>query len=168
MNVTVQLQKEFSLLPHQVENIVKLIDEGSTIPFIARYRKELTGSVDDQTLRHMFDRLNYLRNLDDRREVVRKSIIEQEKMTNEIATALEAALTLVEVEDIYRPFKPKRRTRAAVAKEKGLEGLALYIYGQKIRQNLDNLKTGRPLRIPTIEEKLKVIEMYQKAQFGVT
>ena len=139
MNVTVQLQKEFSLLPHQVENIVKLIDEGSTIPFIARYRKELTGSVDDQTLRHMFDRLNYLRNLDDRREVVRKSIIEQEKMTNEIATALEAALTLVEVEDIYRPFKPKRRTRAAVAKEKGLEGLALYIYGQKIRQNLEEI-----------------------------
>ena len=142
MDILRQLEKEFSLLPYQVENTIKLIDEGSTIPFIARYRKELTGSIDDQTLRDVFDRLCYLRNLDERRETARKSIVEQEKMTDEIAAKLNAAMTLVEIEDIYRPFKPKRRTRATIAKEKGLEGLALIIYAQETRKNLEEIAAG--------------------------
>ena len=118
------LARELSRDPVQVENVVRLIDEGNTIPFIARYRKELHGAMDDTTLRTLADRLQYLRNLAKRREEVKSSIEGQGKLTEELSAALDAAATLAEVEDLYRPYKPKRRTRATMAKEKGLEPLA--------------------------------------------
>ena len=118
------LAKELDKHPEHVENVVRLIDEGNTIPFIARYRKELHGAMDDTDLRALADRLQYLRNLDKRREEVRASIEGQGKLTEELSAALSAAATLAEVEDLYRPYKPRRRTRATVAKEKGLEPLA--------------------------------------------
>lgn len=124
MDIIEALTKEFSLKRTNVENTVKLIDDGNTIPFIARYRKELTGSLDDQILRELAERLEYLRNLETQREKVAASITEQGAMTDEIAAALEAAATLAEVEDIYRPYKPKKKTRASVAREKGLMPLA--------------------------------------------
>lgn len=130
MDINKTLAKEFSLRQEQVDNTVELIDDGKTIPFIARYRKELTGSLDDQILRELFDRLTYLRNLEKRKEEITASITEQEKMTPEIEAAISAASTLVEVEDIYRPFKPKRKTRASAAREKGLEPLAVMITEQ--------------------------------------
>jgi len=125
------LQKEFDIKPFQVENTVKLIDEGNTIPFIARYRKELTGSLDDQVLRELHERLLYLRNLDEKREQYRKVIEEGGHMTEEIAKQLDAAETLAVLEDIYRPFRPKRRTRATIAKERGLEPLAILLFAQQ-------------------------------------
>ncbi len=130
MDINKTLAEEFKLRREQVDNTVSLIDDGKTIPFIARYRKELTGSLDDQLLRELNDRLVYLRNLEARKAEVRSSIEEQEKLTDEIISALEKAVTLVEVEDIYRPFKPKRKTRASVAREKGLEPLAQLIMEQ--------------------------------------
>ena len=130
MDINSTLAKEFNLKQEQVDNTVELIDDGKTIPFIARYRKEVTGSLDDQILRELFDRLTYLRNLEKRKEEVTASITEQEKMTDEIQKAIADAMTLVEVEDIYRPFKPKRKTRASVAREKGLEELAAFLTEQ--------------------------------------
>ena len=115
-----------------VKNVVDLIDEGATIPFIARYRKELHGSMDDQLLRTLADRLQYLRNLAQRKEEVKNSIEGQDKLTEELATAIDAAATLAEVEDLYRPYKQKRRTRATMAKEKGLEPLALLYLSREI------------------------------------
>ena len=131
MTIHQQLTTEFRLQPSQVENVVTLIDEGNTIPFIARYRKEQHGALDDQILRELAERLEYLRNLEKRREEVRAAIQAQEKLTPEIEQALDKAVTLAEIEDIYRPFKPKRRTRASIAKEKGLEPLAELIYAQE-------------------------------------
>lgn len=131
MNIITQLAGEFKLREEQVKNTVNLIDEGNTIPFIARYRKEVTGNLDDQLLRELNDRLEYLRSLEKRKGEVISSITEQEKMTDEIMSAIENAKTLAEVEDIYRPFKPKRKTRAFVAKEKGLEPLAQFIFAQE-------------------------------------
>jgi len=122
------LAKELDRDARHVENVVKLIDEGATIPFIARYRKELHGSMDDQLLRELADRLQYLRSLEQRRSEVKASIENQGKMTEELSAAIDAAATLAEVEDLYRPYKPKRRTRATVAREKGLEPLALLLY----------------------------------------
>ncbi|MBO4446037.1 MAG: RNA-binding transcriptional accessory protein, partial [Clostridia bacterium] len=130
MDIISALTDEFKLKRFQVENTVNLIDEGNTIPFIARYRKEAHGSLDDQTLRQIADRLEYLRNLDKRREEISRSIIEQEKMTDELQAKIDSAATLAELEDLYRPYKPKRKTRASVAKEKGLEPLAQAIYAQ--------------------------------------
>ncbi len=130
LNINETLAKEFKLRQEQIDNTVSLIDDGKTIPFIARYRKELTGSLDDQVLREIFDRLTYLRNLEKRKEEITSAITEQEKMTDEIAAAIEKAVTLVEVEDIYRPFKPKRKTRGSVARERGLEPLAEFILAQ--------------------------------------
>ena len=130
------LQQEFNLKKTQVENTVKLIDEGNTIPFIARYRKEMTGSLDDQLLRELYDRLVYLRNLNEKCETTKKLIEEQGSLTDEIALALDNAKTLSEIEDIYRPFRPKRRTRATIAKEKGLEPLANFIWLQLTNDDL--------------------------------
>lgn len=127
-----RLQNEFNLKTFQVENTVKLIDDGNTIPFIARYRKEMTGELNDQVLRELYDRLVYLRNLESRKEEVKRLIGEQEKLTDEIAESITRAQTLQEVEDIYRPFRPKRRTRATVAKEKGLEPLAKILLAQNL------------------------------------
>lgn len=130
MDIILTLTAEFNLKKWQIENVVSLIDDGNTIPFIARYRKEAHGTLDDQTLRAISERLEYLRNLDKRREEIRSSIEGQEKLTDEISAALDKAATLAELEDIYRPFKPKRKTRASVAREKGLEPLAQAIYLQ--------------------------------------
>ncbi|MBE6820524.1 MAG: RNA-binding transcriptional accessory protein [Ruminococcaceae bacterium] len=130
MDIIQQLTSQFGLQTWQVENTVKLIDEGNTIPFIARYRKEAHGTLDDQVIRELSERLEYLRNLEKRREEVRASIEAQEKLTDEISAALDKAATLAEIEDIYRPFRPKRKTRASVAREKGLEPLANAIYEQ--------------------------------------
>ena len=131
MDIIGSITDQFKLQRWQVENTVNLIDEGNTIPFIARYRKEAHGTLDDQTLREISERLTYLRNLDKRREEISASIISQEKMTDELAEAIDKAVTLAELEDIYRPYKPKRKTRASVAKEKGLEPLAAAIMEQK-------------------------------------
>ena len=126
-----RLAQELSCPAEYVKNIVALIDEGNTIPFIARYRKELHGSMDDQQLRLLADRLQYLRNLDARRGEVLNSIEGQGKLTEELAAAIAAAMTLAELEDLYRPYKQKRRTRATMAKEKGLEPLALLLFAQE-------------------------------------
>ncbi len=131
MDIIKELTAQFKLQSWQVENTVKLIDEGNTIPFIARYRKEAHGTLDDQIIRELSERLEYLRNLDKRREEVRALIAGQEKLTDEISAALDNASTITEIEDIYRPFRPKRKTRASVAREKGLEPLADAIYEQK-------------------------------------
>ncbi len=135
-----QLTKEFNLKLFQVQNTVKLIDEGNTIPFIARYRKEVTGELNDQVLRELYERLVYLRNLEARREEVKRLIDEQGKLTDELANAIAKANTVQEIDDIYRPFRPKRRTRATVAKEKGLEPLADIIFEQKIMdKSIENI-----------------------------
>lgn len=124
MDIIKVLQQELNIKREQVEAAVQLIDEGNTIPFIARYRKEVTGSLSDEVLRNLNERLTYLRNLSDRKEQIIKSISEQEKLTKELEKQILEAKTMVEVEDLYRPYKPKRRTRATIAKEKGLEPLA--------------------------------------------
>jgi uncharacterized protein len=135
MDILKTLAEEFNIKEEQVEKTVELIDEGNTIPFISRYRKEVTGSLDDATLRDLNDRLQYLRKLDERRGEISSLIEAQEKLTPEITFALNNAKTLVELEDIYRPFKPKRTTRASIARAKGLEPLANYILEQ--RQSYD-------------------------------
>ena len=131
MTIIEQLARELNRPAEHIENVVRLLDEGNTIPFIARYRKELHGSMDDTALRTLEDRLAYLRNLTERKESVKASIAEQEKLTDELAAVIDAAQTLAEVEDLYRPYKPKRRTRATVAKEKGLEPLAALLFAQE-------------------------------------
>ena len=131
MDIVKTLAEEFNIKEEQVTATIDLIDEGNTIPFISRYRKEVTGSLDDATLRDLNDRLQYLRNLEERRETVSKIIEEQGKLTPEITFALNNAKTLVEIEDIYRPYKPARKTRASVARAKGLEPLANYIMEQR-------------------------------------
>ena len=131
MDILKTLSEELGLKQEQVEKTVALIDEGNTIPFIARYRKEVTGSLDDTTLRELNDRLEYLRRLDERRAEISGLIEAQEKLTPEITFALDNAKTLVELEDIYRPFRPKRTTRASIARAKGLEPLAQYIMEQR-------------------------------------
>lgn len=130
MNIIETLANEFKVKTHQIENTVKLLDEGNTIPFIARYRKEATGSLDDQILRAISDRLDYLRSLTEQKEKITASIEEQGAMTPEIASAIDSAKTLTELEDIYRPYRPKRKTRASVAKARGLEPLASEILKQ--------------------------------------
>ena len=125
-----QLASELNKDPRHVENVVRLLDEGNTIPFIARYRKELHGAMDDTALRNLEERLQYLRNLADRREAVKKAIEEQGKLTEELSAAIDAAQTLAEVEDLYRPYKQKRRTRATAAREKGLAPLAEVLFAQ--------------------------------------
>ena len=131
MTIIEQLARKLNRPAEHIENVVRLLDEGNTIPFIARYRKELHGSMDDTALRTLEERLAYLRNLTERKESVKASIAEQEKLTDELAAAIDAAQTLAEVEDLYRPYKPKRRTRATVAKEKGLEPLAALLFAQE-------------------------------------
>ena len=141
MNILETLAQEFNLKTEQVEKTVELIDEGNTIPFIARYRKEVTGSLDDSVLRDLNDRLTFLRNIEKRKQEVSDLITAQEKMTPEIQAAIDAAKTITEVDDIYRPFRPHRKTRASVAREKGLEPLAELIYAQE------------PVYTPSIEEQ---------------
>lgn len=134
MDINQRIAEELDVKKWQVDAAVKLIDEGNTIPFIARYRKEVTGTLDDEQLRKLFERLTYLRNLEEKKEQVIASIEEQGKLTKELRAQIQAAETLVVVEDLYRPYRPKRRTRATIAKEKGLEPLAALITLQKITQ----------------------------------
>ena len=140
MDINKRLAEEFNIKLHQVENTVKLIDEGNTIPFIARYRKEATGSLDDQLLRNLNDRLVYLRNMEERKDEIKRLIDEQGKLTEELVLAIDTCEKLTELEDIYRPYRPKRRTRATIAKEKGLEPLAEIIIAQNIYEgNIDDI-----------------------------
>ena len=139
MDIIKALQEELKIGRHQAEAAVKLIDEGNTIPFIARYRKEATGSLNDEVLRALDERLRYLRNLEEKKEQVLASIREQEKLTPELEKQILDAATLVAVEDLYRPYRPKRRTRATVAKEKGLEPLANLILLQQIKEPLEHV-----------------------------
>ena len=133
--ITELLAQELNCRQEYIANVIALLDEGNTIPFIARYRKEQHGAMDDTTLRTLETRLQYLRNLAQRREEVKASIAAQEKLTDELAKAIDEAATLAEVEDLYRPYKPKRRTRATIAREKGLEPLADAIFAQTLRMD---------------------------------
>ncbi|MDY5440064.1 MAG: Tex family protein [Eubacteriales bacterium] len=156
MNIELTLSREFDVKPEYMKNIIALIDEGNTIPFIARYRKEKTGEANDQMLREFYDRLIYLRNLETRKQEVADNITEQGKMTDEIAMALVEAKTLTEVEDIYRPFKQKKKTRASVAVERGLEPLAKIIYGQN-GENIEEIAKGyvnEEKGVNTVEEAI--------------
>ena len=139
MDINQKITEELGVKKWQVEAAVKLIDEGNTIPFIARYRKEATGTLDDEQLRKLYERLTYLRNLEEKKEQVLASIEEQGKLTEELKAKIVAAQTLVVVEDLYRPYRPKRRTRATIAKEKGLEPLAALITLQKAKEPLEKL-----------------------------
>ena len=137
MDILLKLKEELQVEKWQVEAAVKLIDEGNTIPFISRYRKEATGSLNDEQLRNLHERLVYLRNLEEKKEQVLNSIEEQGKLTDELKEKILAAQTLVVVEDLYRPYRPKRKTRASVAKEKGLDGLAEYILAQSATEPVE-------------------------------
>ena len=144
MDITQKITEELGIKPWQAEAVINLIDEGNTIPFIARYRKEATGALDDEILRRFDERLKYLRSLEERKQTVISSIESQGKLTDELLAKLEQAETVVAVEAIYRPYKPKRRTRAMIAREKGLEGLATYIMSQDAK-------------VPVPEEALKYL-----------
>ena len=148
MEIYEALAKEFNIREEYSKNLIGLLDEGSTIPFIARYRKEMHGSLDDQVIRNFADRLGYLRNFEDRKQTIVKTIDEQGKLTAEIAKKLDEAKTLTELEDIYRPFKPKRKTRATEAMAKGLEPLADIIMAQK-----PDGKTLEELATPFVDEE---------------
>ncbi len=152
MNIINIIAEELKIREVQVQKTIGLIDEGNTIPFIARYRKEVTGGLSDETLRELGERLNYLRNLEARKQEVTKSIEEQGKMTEEIANAIEMAHTLAEVEDIYRPYKQKKKTRATIAKAKGLEPLANIIYEQKETRPIEEIAKEYVTNVETVEE----------------
>ena len=132
MNIAEKLAEELGLKQWQVDNTIQLIDEGNTIPFISRYRKEVTGELSDEVLRTFEERLNYLRNMEERKDDIKRIIEEQGKLTEELSAQIDNAQKLSELEDIYRPFRPKRRTRATVAKEKGLEPLSNILYLQNL------------------------------------
>ena len=149
MDITAKIAEELGIRKNQAQAAIQLIDEGNTIPFIARYRKEATGALNDEILRNLFDRLTYLRNLEEKKEQVIASIEEQGKLTEELRKQIEEAQTLVVVDDLYRPYRPKRRTRATIAKEKGLEPLANVI-------SLQMIKT------PILEEAAKYINEEKK------
>ncbi len=151
MDILKQITEEFKLKDEHAKNIVSLLDEGNTIPFIARYRKEMTGHIDDQVLRELADRLTYLRNIEKRKAEVTASITEQGKMTDDIVSALEKAETLTEVEDIYRPYKQKKKTRATIAIAKGLEPLADILFAQNVKEG-----TAEDLAKPFVNEELGV------------
>ena len=158
MDIIKILQEELGIRRGQVETTIKLIDEGNTIPFIARYRKEMTGSLDDETLRNFHERLLYLRNLEERKETIKKNIEEQGKLTKELAKQIEEAKTLVAVEDLYRPYKQKKRTRAMIAKEKGLEPLANLILLQMTKEPLEKEAEAfinEEKDVKTVEDALK-------------
>ena len=137
MDIIRTLASELEIQDWQAEAAVKLIDDGNTIPFISRYRKEATGALNDEVLRKLFERLNYLRNLEEKKAQVLSTIEEQGKLTDELRAQIEAAQTLVVVEDLYRPYRPKRRTRATIAKEKGLDGLANLILLQQTTRPIE-------------------------------
>ena len=139
MDILKTLQEELQIGYKQVEAAVQLIDEGNTIPFIARYRKEATGSLNDEVLRNLDERLRYLRNLEEKKNQVLSSIRDQEKLTPELEKQIQDAMTMVALDDLYRPYRPKRRTRAMIAKERGLEPLAELILLQQVKEPLEKL-----------------------------
>lgn len=141
MNIVKQLSHELKISENQTKNVIKLIDDGNTIPFIARYRKEMTGSLDDEILREFQERLTYIRNLESRKETILKSIEEQGKLTSKLKKSIEEVLTLVELEDLYLPYKKKRQTRGTKAREKGLEPLSDIILEQNITEDIENIAT---------------------------
>jgi uncharacterized protein len=148
------IAKKLVLHEWQVENTIRLLDDGATIPFISRYRKEMTGSLDEVQLMHIKDEYERLKELAKRRESIIKSIEEQEKMTPELREKIDAALTLSELEDIYLPYKPKRRTRATIAKEKGLEPLAVIIYNQQEQNPEQKAEEFLNDNVETVEDAL--------------
>jgi len=157
MSIVKTLSEELNIKPTQTESVIKLIDEGNTIPFIARYRKEATGSLDDEILRKFDDRLKYLRNLEDKKSQVMESIEEQGKLTESLKKSIIEAKTLVEVDDLYRPFRPKRRTRATIAKEKGLEELANIILAQEIEEPVEEIAKNyinEELEVNSVEDAI--------------
>ena len=157
MDILQKLTEELQVKKWQVEAAVNLIDEGNTIPFISRYRKEATGALNDEQLRKLDERLTYLRNLEDKKAQVLSSIEEQGKLTEELRAQIEAAQTQVAVDDLYRPYRPKRRTRATMAKEKGLEGLANIILLQLTKNPLEEEAKSylsEEKGVPTVEEAL--------------
>ena len=155
MNIVQTIANELNIKNYQVEKTIELIDGGNTIPFIARYRKEVTGGLSDEVLRNLDERLKYLRNLEERKEEVKTSIENQGKLTDEIVKNLEIAQTLAEVEDIYRPYKQKKKTRATVAKAKGLEPLAQIIKEQKETKPLKEIaKEFINDEVKTVEEAI--------------
>ena len=166
MEINRIIAQELSLKPEQVDNAVSMIDEGMTIPFIARYRKELTGSLDDTALRELFDRLSYLRNLQKRKEEITNSITEQGKMTDELAAAIDKAMTLVEVEDIYLPYKQKRKTRASVAREKGLEPLAELMLAQQDSTDIEKEAESYKPTVVMVDSKNKAVEVRRVEHAG--
>ena len=137
MVISKVIANEIAVAEKQVEAAIKLLDEGCTVPFISRYRKEMTGGLNDEQLRTLYERLVYLRELDERKETILASIEEQGKLTKELKKQIEDAMTMVALEDLYRPYKPKKKTRASVAKEKGLEPLAMIIWEQKAKQKIE-------------------------------
>ena len=158
MDIIQTLQQEFSIRKEQVEQTVRLLDEGNTVPFIARYRKEMTGALDDQVIRHLAERLAALRNLEEKREQVMRSITEQGAMTEELEAKLLAAQTQTELDDLYRPYRPKRRTRASIAREKGLAPLAEYIWGQAYLVPLEEYAqafVSEELGVETVEDAIQ-------------
>ena len=159
------LSQEFHVRPEHAQAVVELLDEGNTVPFIARYRKERHGAMDDQTIRELADRLSYLRGLDARRKEVKTAVEEQGKLTPELVAALDRASTLAEVEDLYRPYRPKRRTRASVARERGLEPLAQLL---KTGQDAKGRKLGQTpeeLAVPYVNLE-KGVETTEEALQG--
>ena len=157
MNIEKKIAEELSIQPWQVEATVKLIDEGNTIPFIARYRKEAHGSLNDEQLRDLSERLTYLRNLEEKKEQVLASIEEQGKLTEDLKEKILAAETQVVVDDLYRPYRPKRRTRATIAKEKGLEGLSVLILAQEASSDIEKeaeAYISEEKEVPTLEDAL--------------
>ena len=173
MDIIQKIKEELQVEKWQVEAAVKLIDEGNTIPFISRYRKEVTGSLNDEQLRNLDERLTYLRSLEDKKEQVLKSIEEQGKLTDELKEKILAAQTLVVVEDLYRPYRPKRKTRASIAKEKGLEPLADIILQQmteNLNRSVKDMQVSNEERLEqmrqTVEEKLeKTLQTRLQASF---
>ena len=159
MNIIEQLTKEFNIKQWQTENTIKLLDEGNTVPFIARYRKEVTGSLDDQLLRELFDRLEYLRNMEETREKIKAAIEEAGALTEELSSAIDNAKTLSELDDLYRPYKKHKKTRADVAKEKGLEPLAFALLEQKensdLPENMAKDYINAELGVETVEDALQ-------------
>ena len=163
MDIILKLKEELNVEKWQVEAAVKLIDEGNTIPFISRYRKEATGSLNDEVLRDLDERLTYLRNLEEKKEQVLKSIEEQGKLTDELRERIVAAETMVVVEDLYRPYRPKRKTRASVAKEKGLDGLAQFILAQ---ETTEPIETEAQKYVHEDEDEAKAVKTAAEAVQG--
>ena len=158
MDIIKILSEEFSVKEHYVKNIIDLIDADNTIPFIARYRKEVTGNLSDETLRDLGERLTYLRNLEKRKEEVIRLIDEQGKLTDELTIKIASTMILSELEDIYRPYKPKKRTRATIAKEKGLEPLAEIIYAQEEKKDIYEMEILHKAEVEELQKRIKELE----------